>query len=554
MSSYNLKSLKLPKLSGNMLSVFANLIETRLGKLILLNSLLENGGIHKFRSLHVDEPPTFYPLIKPITEKNIPIDFTDFIQEDSDFPYPTAYDFVSRYNNNETTPVEVAEQILRNIKSSEQGQEPMRIFIAINQDDLSRQAEEATQRLKSGKRLSEMDGVPVAIKDEIDMLPYPTTVGTSFLGKLPAKEDSTVAIRLRAAGALLVGKTNMHEIGIAPNGMNLHHGTVRNPYDLNCDPGGSSSGSAAAVSAGLVPIAIGADGGGSIRIPASLCGVVGLKPTFGRVSEYGAAPLDWSVAHLGPLAACVYDTALVYSIIAGPDPKDPNTLMQPPVILQGWNTPDLKGLRFGIYPEWNEHADPEVVLVYKEMLAKLEQLGAEIIEIEIPELDEFRIAHAVTILSEMAMCMRVYKTQRKEMGEDARISLVLGESMTSNDYLLAQRFRTRALACVDEIFRSVDVIVSPGTAKTAQPFRGSDPTTGWSDLSNDTEYMRYVYVGNLTGVPAITFPAGYDSRGLPVGMQAMSNHWQEHLLLRVAFNAEQEMERRIPANFFPSLI
>ncbi len=554
MSSYNLKSLKLPKLTGNMLSIFANLIETPFGKLLLLNSLLENGGIPKIRALNVDDVPTFYPLVKLSSDDGPAVEMTEPIKSEWALPYPTALDYSQKYAKAEITPLEVAEQVIRNIKSSEQGEQPLRTFVALNRDDLFSQAEAATRRIKEGNSLSPIDGVPVAIKDEIDMLPFPTTVGTAFLGKQPAKEDSTVAARLRAAGALLVGKTNMHEIGIAPNGMNVHHGTVRNPFDRSCDTGGSSSGSAAAVSAGIVPIAIGADGGGSIRIPATLCGVVGLKPTFGRVSEYGAAPLCWSVAHLGPLTASVYDAVLVYSIIAGPDPKDSNSLVQPPVTLKGWNTPNLEGLRFGIYPEWNEHADPDVVLVFKEMLSKLEKRGATVIEIEIPELDEMRISHAITILSEMAMCMRVYKAQRKEMAEAVRLSLVLGEEMNSNDYLQAQRYRTRAMATFEQIFSQVDVILSPGTAKPAQPFPVENPSLGWSDLSIDTEYMRYVFSGNLTGLPAISFPAGYDSRGMPVGMQAMAKHWQEHLLFRVAYNAEQVMERRAPASFYPSLM
>lgn len=554
MSSYNLESLKLPKLTGNLLSIFANLIETPFGKLLLLNSLLENGGIPKLRGLNVEDVPTFYPLVQPEGDREQPERLSEPNASAWNLPYPTSLDYSQKYQNGDITPIEVAEQVLRNIKSSEQGDQPLRAFIALNRDDLFSQAEAATQRIKTGHRLSPLDGVPVAIKDEIDMLPYPTTVGTAFLGKQPALEDSTVAARLRAAGALLVGKTNMHEIGIAPNGMNVHHGTVRNPFDRTHDTGGSSSGSAAAVSAGIVPVAIGADGGGSIRIPATLCGVIGLKPTFGRVSEFGAAPLCWSVAHLGPLAASVYDAALVYSIIAGPDPRDSNSMLQPAVTLKGWNTPDLSGLRFGIYPEWNEHADVDVVLVFKEMLSNLEKRGATIIEIEIPELDEMRISHAITILSEMAMCMRVYKSQRKEMAEAARLSLVLGEEMSSNDYIQAQRYRTRALATFERLYSEVDVILSPGTAKPAQAFPLANPTQGWSDLSIDTEYMRYVYIGNLTGLPAISFPAGYDSNGLPIGMQAMGNHWQEHLLLRVAYNAEQVLERRAPANFYPSLI
>lgn len=554
MSSYELKSLKLPKMTGNLLAIFANLIETKIGKLILMDTLLENGGLPKLRSKHISDYPTFYPSVMPRREDFVPEGTPEVIEKDWNIPLPSVFDYVKSYQDQTTSPAEIAEQVWRNYKITNQIDTPMNIFIAMNRDDLMRQAEAATQRLKEGKRISPIDGVPVAIKDEIDQTPYPTTVGTAFLGKKPAQLDSTVVARLRSAGALLVGKTNMHEIGIAPNGENIHYGLVRNPYDLGCDPGGSSSGSAAVVSSGIVPVAIGADGGGSIRIPATLCGAVGLKPTFGRVSEFGAAPLDWSVAHLGSITASVYDTALVYSIIAGPDEKDPNTLIQPPITTKGWNLPNLDGLRFGVYPDWNEHADPEIVLSFKEMLLKMKKRGAEIHEIDIPELDEFRIAHAITILSEMAMCMRAYKSMRKEMGESVRLSLVLGEEMTSSDYIQAQRFRTRALNTFSDLFKTVDVILSPGTAKTAQPFPVSSANQGWSDLSTDTEYMRYVFVANLTGLPAITFPCGYDSRGLPIGMHAMSKHWNENILFRVAFNVEQELERRLPEYFYPSLI
>jgi len=192
-------------------------------------------------------------------------------------------------------------------------------------------------------------------------------------------------------------------------------------------------------------------------------------------------------------------------------------------------------------------------LAFKEMLSKFEKRGGEIVEIEIPELDEMRIAHAVTILSEMAMCMRAYKTQRNEMADAVRLSLVLGEEMNAVDYLQANRIRTRAMRIINDIFSTVDVVLSPATAKSAQPFPVQNPTLGWSDLSIDTEYMRFIFPGNLTGIPSIVFPAGYDSHGLPVGVQAMAKHWQEHLLLRVGYNAEQELERTTPVNFFPSL-
>lgn len=554
MSQYNLETIKLPKMTGNMLSLFANLIETKFGKMLLLNTLLENGGIPKLRTNTANETPAFYPLQKADTNSSAANQPLEFPLTENKTPYATSLNYADKYRKTETTPEAVAEQVWRNIKSSEQGEQALRIFIAVKKDDLFSQAEAATKRIKQGIPLSLLDGVPVAIKDELDMLPYPTTVGTSFYGKQPALEDSTVAARLRAAGALLVGKTNMHEIGIAPNGMNAHYGAVRNPYDPNHDTGGSSSGSAAAVAAGIVPIAIGADGGGSIRIPAALCGVVGFKATFGRISEFGAAPLCWSVAHVGPIAASVADTALAYSIIAGPDPKDPNTSVQPAVSLDGWNIPHLEGLRLGVYPAWNEHADPEVVLAFKEMLAAFIKRGGNVVEIEIPELDEMRIAHSVTILAEMATVMRAEKAHRKEMAESVRLSLVLGEEMAAGDYVQAQRIRARALTHFEKIYQQVDVILSPATAKAAPQIPVSNSNQAWSDLSTDIELMRYVFPGNLTGLPAISFPVGYTTQGLPVGMQAMGNHWQENLLLRVAFNAEQVLERQAPAHFYPTLL
>ena len=553
MSAYQLKSLKLPKLTGIMLKIFAAAIENPIGRALLLNNLLENGGIPKLRRINYDQNPTYYPLPQSrSTDVEIPIAFNPDITEKR-VPFLSTSDFVNGYRNGSFSPVTVAKRFLQNVEKSEHDGLPLRAFIAIDHKDLINQAGESLVRYNEGKPLGPLDGVPIAIKDEVDMVPYPTTVGTSFLGSQPAERDATVVYRLRAAGALLVGKANMHEIGINPNGSNVNFGAVRNPYNKECDPGGSSSGSAAAVAAGLVPAAIGADGGGSIRIPATLCGVVGLKATFGRISEFGAAPLCWSVAHLGPIAANVEDTALLYSIIAGPDPLDANTLQQPPVSLRDWNRSDLQGLRLGIYKDWFEHASPEIVTACQEMLSKFKSAGAEIVEINIPELDEMRIAHAITILSEMALSMKAFQKQRNQQGAAVRMSLVLGEALSSSDYIQAQRMRTRSLSIFENVFQQVNVILTPGTALTAQPIPKGGETDGWSDLAIDTEMMRFIFPGNLAGLPAISFPVGYDQRGLPIGMQAIGSHWQENILLRVAYNAERMTERIKPICYFDAI-
>jgi len=467
--------------------------------------------------------------------------------ESRGFHFATVFDYAKAYRDGKTTPEEVAQKLLDAIEASNTANPPLRAVIAVNHEDVMRQARESTQRIKAGKPLSIFDGVPVAVKDEIDMTPYSTTVGTSFLGKTPAKEDATVVARMRAAGALLVGKTNMHEIGINVTGLNPNHGTTRNPYNINHFTGGSSSGSATAVAAGLVPVAIGADGGGSIRIPASFCGVFGLKPTFGRVSELGAAPLCWSVAHVGPLAGTASDTALAYAVMAGPDLRDPNSLHQPLPTLENWDQLNLRGLKLGVYKQWFQHADPEVVAACETMLKRFTDMGAEIREIVISDLELNRVAQAVTILAEMAQAMSyTYAEHRRDHALDVRLNLALGRAFTASDYLLAQRARTRIINNFKRILEEVDMILTPTTAIAAPEFKKGALPDGESDLSTTIEIMRFVTAGNFTGLPAISFPVGYTTAGLPIGMQAMGRAWEENLLLRLAVNAEQAIERKEP--------
>jgi Asp-tRNA(Asn)/Glu-tRNA(Gln) amidotransferase A subunit family amidase len=557
--AYDLKSLNLPKLYGKMLSIFAGVVGSPVTRPLLIGSLLENGGIPKLRKLTFIEEPTNFPLVIPSEHATGHMELPQ-VEPSSDrtsfdkMPFRQVRDYALSYRQGSLDPVKAAEQVIQAIEKSQNTAPSMHAFSASSPADIRAQAVLSAERLKNGQPRSFLEGVPVAVKDELDLVPYPTTVGTKFLGTQPAKKDSYVATRLRSAGAIMVGKTNMHEIGIATNGENVHHGRIANPYDLNRDTGGSSSGSGAAVAAGIVPVAIGADGGGSIRVPASLCGVVGLKPTFGRVSEAGAAPLCWSVAHVGPLGASVEDVALVYQVIAGPDPSEPVSLQQPPVTVEGWNTPDLKGMRIGIYPDWFQHASREIVDMNEKMVKEFEKAGAVVVNVTIPELDAMRVAHAVTILSEMAACMQNYPENWGDFADSTQLNLVIGQEMTSHDYIQAQRMRTRALQIFAKVYREVDVLLTPATALTAPVVPPQALGAGWSDLSTDTEMMRFVFPGNLTGMPAVSFPVGYDSNGMPIGMQAMGRHWEEHLLLRVAYNAELRVTRQLPATYFGPLV
>lgn len=564
--NYDLKEVKAPRLKGVPLRLFTWIMENRLLRPIVLPNLLKTIGVRDFRKLRPKSAPTLFPLLTSggsTLEKKPPHDGPDAGESiaasapgssANTFRFTSVTDYAKAYRDGSITPDKVARRIITAIESSNRGDLPLRAIIKCDTEDIERQAAESSERLAQGKPRSILEGVPVAIKDELDMPPYTTHVGTGFLGKEIPAEDATPISRLRAAGALLIGKANMFEIGISPTGDNPIHGFARNPYNLHHDTGGSSSGCGAAVGSGMVPFAIGADGGGSIRVPAAHCGVVGLKPTFGRVSEFGAAPLCWSVAHVGPLGATALDTAIAYAFISGKDPKDPISLDQPPVRLDDFHNHDLSGIKLGIYRPWFEDASPEIVGSCRDSLKVLEEAGAVIKEITIADLEATRAGHAITILTEMAAAMEPhYGNHRQSFGHVTRINLALARQFTGRDYILAQRIRTEALHEWKRVFSEVDAVITPTTACTAPPL---DPATlryGSSDMGQVTELMRFVVAANFCGLPAISFPSGYTSKGLPIGIQAIGPHWDEHLLLRLANISEQKFDRKKPTAFYEPL-
>ena len=550
---YDLKSIRLPRMAGVTLKAFVELVENPATSGLLLRQMLETGGISTLRRIAVDDPPTYRPHAPcdgPIAPAS-PFDLVPFLRTSRESPsgsgHPTVRDYEAAYLSGRVTPVEVAGKVIEAIADSDARPPALRAIVACLQEDVLAQARASAERFREGRPLGVFDGVPVAVKEEFDMVPYPTTVGTRFLGGSPAREDATAVARLRAAGALLVGKTNMHEIGIGVTGLNPHHGATRNPHEPAHFSGGSSGGSAAAVAAGLCPVALGADGGGSIRIPSSFCGQVGLSPTYARVSGFGSAPLAWTVDHYGAIAGSALDAALAYAVLAGPDPKDPGTLRQPPVTLETFDDLDLRGMTLGVYAPWFEHASPAMVESCSRLLMDLEQMGAEVREIEIPELGAARIAHLVTIISEMAAGVdRHQQAHRRDWGLDVRLSLALARSLSSRDYIQAQRIRTRTIAHFERALARVDAIVTPATGCTAPRIRADALPGGESDLTTTLEIMRFSTPPNLTGHPAISIPAGYDAGGLPVGLQAIGRYWHEHTLLRLAHAAEGAVKRRVP--------
>ena len=566
--TYNLAKIKAPRMAGSAFRIFAAVLETSFPGTLLAKKLMDDSGITALTKtslkedisplpLHFDQPSRVRLKGDAGNSLSGYLQIKETGNRDKDtagsFRPPTIDDYASAYRNGSSDPVKVAERLIELIKESNSTAAPLNAVIKYNENDILRQAEESLERHLDGKPLSIFDGVPIAVKDEIDQAGYTTSVGTSFLGTEKAKVDAEAVRRLRKAGALLFGKTNMHEIGIGVTGLNPHFGVVRNPHNPLNYTGGSSSGSAAAVAAGLCPGAVGADGGGSVRIPAALCGVTGLKPTYGRISETGAAPLCWSVAHIGPLGATVRDTALMYAVMAGKDPRMHSSLIQPDPDLAGIGK-DLKGLRIGYYPEWFFDCDNSIHGVIKDTLKRLKDLGAEVVEIEIPELEEMRVAHLISIVSEMTTAMHpYYKEHRRDFGLDTRVNLALGKRFSNIDYIHAQRMRTRAINIFSSLFAKVDAIVTPSTGVPAPAIPPDALPAGESNLKVLSDIMRYAFPGNLTGLPAISVPAGYTEEGLPAGLQILGRAWEESLILRIAAGLENGIRYRRPELFYPSL-
>jgi Asp-tRNA(Asn)/Glu-tRNA(Gln) amidotransferase A subunit family amidase len=544
-----------------MLRWFVRLIEGSLGSLIA-STIFRAVGIDGFRRRTFDRPPTFTPGYPTGTfaskkarfQRSADV-FRPSAPEASDFPFVTVQEYAAAYRKGTTTPEDVAVGVLEAIERSDEATPSLDAFIAVHPDDVARMARASTRRIQEGHPRSILEGVPVAVKDEIDMVPYPTSAGTSFSGSTPVDEDATVVSRLREAGALLLGKTNMHELGVGVTGHNIHYGSARNPYNTAYYTGGSSSGSAAAVAAGFCPLALGADAGGSIRIPASFCGVVGLKPTFGRVSTFGTSALTWSVTHVGPIAASPTDAAIACDIIGGSDPKDPYTLHQPP----DWNFDpepvDLGDLTIGIYRPWFRDADAEIVSTCEHMIEQYEQAGADLQSVRIPALDDGRAAHLITLGSELiAAWNEAYHDHKAEFGLDTRASLALVSEYTAMDYVRAQQYRTVLIEVFETIFEDVDVMLTPGTGKVAPKVPKAHLPEGTTDLGSMAEIMKFVYPANLAGIPAITYPVGYTSGNLPIGMQAMAGPWEESKLLRLALATERLVDRVEPETYYEPLV
>ncbi|MDR7482446.1 MAG: amidase [Armatimonadota bacterium] len=400
-------------------------------------------------------------------------------------------------------------------------------------------AREAEELLARGTYLGPLHGIPLSLKDNIATAGVRTTAGSPILADWVPQTSATVADRLAAAGGVLLAKANLYEFAYgAPHPA---YGPTRNPWNRDRTCGGSSSGSAAAVAAGLCYGSLGTDTGGSVRIPAAFCGVVGLKPTYGRVSRAGVVPVGYNLDHVGPIARTVRDAAVLLGVIAGPDPADPTAVTLPVPDYAADLDEGVRGLRVGILrPQSSERIEPEVRAIVGRAYGVIEREGATLSEVALPDLAQARTVMWTISAAEAAEYHRPYlRTRASDYHPVVRSLLETGEFILAADYVRAQRVRQRMALDVRSAMAGVDAVVLPALPVPAYPIGQRTMRVGGEEEDVLSIITRYTALFNLTGHPAIVLPCGFTSEGLPVGVQIVGHPFQEARLLRIAYAYEQ---------------
>ena len=442
------------------------------------------------------------------------------------------------------SPVELVRAFLDRIKATD-GQ--LHSYLLVLEEQGLADARVAEAEIQRGEYKGPMHGIPFALKDLYDTAGVRTTSGSRVdIDRVPS-EDATTTARLKAAGGILLGKLAMHEFALGGPDFTTPFEPARNPWNTAHVTGGSSSGSGSAVAAGQCMGALGSCTGGSIRGPASLCGIVGLKATYGRVSRAGVVTLSWSQDHCGPMTWTVEDTAYMLQAIAGYDPKDPTTSRAPVPDYSLSLREDIRGVKIGVPRHFFFSNEPgvnqEVVSIVDRQLGVLEELGAELVEVTIPSLEYVRPANVVIMLTEAyAYHEPNLKSRPHEFGEMVRARFRIGGMLSASDYVQAQRTRKLVKREVAQTLEQVDLLVSPTMTQPAAAFEGYDSASTVRGPSFTAPY-------NLTGLPAISIPCGFTEAGLPVGMQLAGKPFDEPGVIRAAYTYEQHarwFDRRPP--------
>jgi aspartyl-tRNA(Asn)/glutamyl-tRNA(Gln) amidotransferase subunit A len=472
----------------------------------------------------------------------------------------TIHELRDMLKSGETTAVAVAESVFGRIKAVD---DRVKAYITVTRDAALMQAEEADKRLKAGDNGPMLLGVALAVKDNMCTEGIRTTCASKILENFVPPYDATVVQKLKRNGAVVCGKPNMDEFAMGSSTENSGFFITRNPWDLERIPGGSSGGSAAAVAAGECIAALGSDTGGSIRQPAACCGVVGLKPTYGRVSRYGLVAFASSLDQIGPITKDVKDAAILMNVIAGHDPRDSTSAnIAVPDFIQSLKK-EVRGMKIGIPKEYFiEGMDPEVDKAVREAVKTLEGLGAQVIEVSLPHTGYAVATYYILATSEASSNLARYdgvkygyrarnpkdlldmylKSRSEGFGPEVKRRIMLGTYALSAGYYDAyykkgQQVRTLIKRDFDEAFRSVDVIATP-TAPTAAfkiGEKSADPLQMYlSDI--------FTISVNLAGIPGISIPCGFTKNNLPIGLQLLGKHFDEESILRAAFAYEQATE------------
>ena len=463
------------------------------------------------------------------------------------------------------SPVALLEEFLARIASLD---EPVHAFLRLTPETARAEARASQARRAQGRALSPLDGVPIALKDNLCVEGVETTCGSKILAGYVPPYDATVAKKLKAAGAVLVGKLNLDEFAMGSSTENSAFGATRNPWDLSRTPGGSSGGAAAAVAARLVPGALGTDTGGSIRQPAALCGCVGLKPTYGRVSRYGVVAFASSLDQVGPLAQDVRGVASLLSVIAGQDARDQTSSARPVPDYAAALAGPVRSLRLGVPAEYfGEGLAPEVERAVSGALERLRALGCVVKPVSLPHTPHAIAAYYLVATAEASSNLARYdgvrfghraqastllelyeKTRAEGFGREVKRRIMLGTYALSAGYydayyLRAQKVRALILQDFQRAFEDVDAIVSPTTPTTAFKL-GEKQDDALAMYLSDV----YTVPANLAGLPAVSLPCGYDASGLPIGLQLTGKPFDEATLLALAQAAE------LPGQPLPKLL
>jgi aspartyl-tRNA(Asn)/glutamyl-tRNA(Gln) amidotransferase subunit A len=447
----------------------------------------------------------------------------------------------------EVSPLEITRACLDRIQRYDSR---INAFVTVLADRALTAAASAESEILKGRWLGPLHGVPYASKDLFLTRGIRTTCGSKILGSFVPDRNAAAIERLERAGAILLGKLNMHEFAFGTTSVNPHLGAVRNPWDRRRVAGGSSGGSAAAVACSFAKLTLGTDTGGSVRIPAALCGVCGLKPTYGRVSRYGVYPLSWSMDHVGTLAASARDLAIALNVLAGRDPRDVASAAAPVRDYTQELTGTLEGVKLGVPTDlFFDGLDDEVRSSVDQAITKLQDAGASVSRVSIDWLPEAARAASIILFAEAGASLeKWHRTQPDALGDDVRARLDDAAQVRATDYLKALRVRRKVVAAFREVFRSVDVLITPQLPITAPLIDERTVTIGGRVEPVPAALTRFTRVYNLTGMPALSICCGYSTQGLPIGLQIAGRPFDEEMVLRVgdAYERQSAGERRRP--------